>query len=421
MKTRNLVLLIMVAALLVGWAAWTLRPPKKPEINLLGTKVLPDLPINRVHKIVLTTTNATFTLAKVKDIWTVADRFNFPAAFDKIAESLLQLSELKVGQVVSTNGKGKSAFNLLDPTAADSIKELCGTRVELRDENDGLLAWLLIGKPFMRAAPSGGPSAPWTFGDYADGQYVLTGNDRVILVSQTFASLTPDAKNWLESDFINEGAAELHEISVSGPEREPFKLLRPKEDASFTLEGLQAKEGVLDSAKVDQLSGSLNFLRFDDIADPALPPKETGLGNPVLFEARTRSGRVYTIRVGNTLTNGTADRYVQVALIYQAPVESNLSPSSALAKGEAQEAAAAADKTKEQKAEEAAKQVDESAKESDKAKALNERLAPWTFILKSHRVEPFLIKRAELIKKPEAPKESAPGAPTNEISAAATP
>lgn len=404
MKIRNLVLLIMVAALLVGWAVFTLRPPKKPEIQLLGSKVLPELPVNRVHKIVLTTTNATLILAKGKDIWAVANRFNYPAAFDKIAESLLQLSELKVGQVVSTHGKGKSAFNLLDPTAADSIKELCGTRVELRDENDGLLAWLLIGKPFMRAAPgavsAGGPSAPWAFGDYPDGQYVLTGNDRVILVSQTFASLTPDAKNWLESDLINESAEELQEISVTGKEREPFKLSRAMEGASFALEGLKAEEGALDSAKVDQLSGALNFLRFDDIADPALPPKETGLGNPVLFEARTRSGRIYTIRVGNSLTNGTSDRYVQVAVIYQAPVESKAQEPEVAADDKSQTNEVAAIKTKEQKAEEAAK-------ESDEAKALNERLAPWTFILKSYSVEPFLIKRAELIKKPEAP--------TNEI------
>jgi hypothetical protein len=87
MKTRNLVLLVVLAGALIGWAAWTMRPQPKPGIALIGTKVLPSLPINQVNKIVLTTTNNTLTLAKVKGTWTVASRFNYPAAFDKIASA----------------------------------------------------------------------------------------------------------------------------------------------------------------------------------------------------------------------------------------------------------------------------------------------------------------------------------------------
>lgn len=390
MKTRNLILLVVIAGLLAGWAAWTLRPRSKPENALIGAKVLPNLPINRVAKITLTTPNETFTLAKVKGIWAVANRFNYPAAFDKISDSLLQLSELKIGQVMNTADQAqKGAFALLDPAQATPRKEQVGTRVELRDEKDGLLAAFLIGKPFLRSAPEGGMGGPLSYGgDYPDGQYVQTQDGHAVLVAKTLDRFTGDVKNWLASDFVNVGAADIQAITVSGPDRAPIALTRTNETAAFTLEGLKSEEGALDSAKANQMSGALNFLGFDDIADPALPINVTGMDRPVVFEAKTRQGQIYTLRIGNTLTNDTFDRYVQVTVAMQTPAEN---------------------KNDTVKTEETGTNTTEAAKTSrqtaDEAKELNERLATWTFILKSYRAEPFLIKRAELVKKVEAPKE----------------
>ena len=403
MKTRNLVMLVVLAGALIGWAAWTMRPQMKPEIALIGTKVLPGLPINQVNKIVLTTTDNTLTLTKVKGTWTVANRFNYPATFDKIVDGLLQLSEMKVGQVMTVSESQKGAFNLLDPVGmTPEHKEQAGTRVELRDENDGLLAILLIGKPFMRASPGGGMQGPLALGNYPDGQYVQTADGRVFLVAQTIDRLTDDVKNWLAADFINVAAADIQDISVAGPDRAPIKLVRPKAGKPFALKGLKEAEGTLDTAKVNQMSGALNLLGFDDIAVPTLPPNKTGLDHPVVFEATTRQGRIYTMRIGNTLTNDTFDRYVQVSATWKAPPESkadakdaapepDLSPGSALTKGVAKTNAA------------------------DTAKALNDRLAAWTFILKSYRAEPFLIKRVDLIKKTEPPKKAAGSAQADKV------
>lgn len=389
MKTRNLVLLVVLAGALIGWAAWTMRPQTKPGTALIGTKVLPGLPINRVNKIVLTTTGNTITLAKAKGIWTVASRFNYPAAFDKIADGLLQLGEMKVGQVMTVSESQKGAFKLLDPAAATPERqEQAGTRVELRDENDGLLATLLIGKPFMRAAPAGGMQGPFSFGDYPDGQYVQTADGRVCLVAQTLDRLVEDAKSWLAGEFINVAAADIQDISVTGPDRAAIKLVRPQEGKPFTLEGMKDEEGTLDTAKVNQMSGALNLLGFDDIAAPTLSPNETGLDHPVVFEAKTRQGQIYTMRIGNTLTNDTFDRYVQVSVAWKPPVEDKVET----AKLETSTNTADTVKISQQKAEE--------------TKTLNDRLAAWTFILKSYRAEPLLIKRTDLIKKTEPPKDA---------------
>lgn len=389
MKTRNLILLIVIAVVLIGWATWIMRPQPERDIALIGSPVLPGLPVNRVAKIVLTAPNDTVTLAKVNGIWAVASRFNYPAAFDKIADSLLQLSELKIGQVIAASQTQKGAFALLDPVQTAERKEQVGTRVELRDEKDGLLGTMLIGKPFMRAAPGGGMAGPLAFGgDYPDGQYIETADGRVLLVAKTLDRLTGDVKNWLASEFINVGAADIQAITVSGPDRAPITLTRSKEGDTFALEGLKTEEGTLDSTKVNQMSGALNYLGFDDLAAPTLPPNVTGMDRPVVFEAKTKQGQIYTLRIGNTLTNDTFDRYVQVVVAWKAPAE---------------------DKKETAKPETGTNTVDAvkaSQQKADETKALNDRLATWTYILKSYRVEPLLIKRVELIKKAEPPKEA---------------
>jgi hypothetical protein len=397
MKMRNLVLLVVLAIALIGWAAWSLRPQPKPEIALIGTKVLPGLSVNRVNKVVLTTAANILALARIKGAWVVTSRFNYPADFDKIADSLLQLGELRVGQVMAVGESQKAAFNLLDPVAmATGHMNNAGTRVELRDENDGLMAALLIGKTFMRAAPEGGMQGPLAWGDYPDGQYVQTDDGRVFIVGQTLDRLTDDVKNWLADDFINVTDADIRNISISGPGRAPIKLVRSKNGEPFALEGLKAEEGTLDTAKVNQIGGALNIMGFDDIAAPTLSPKETGLEQAVVFEAQTHQGLIYTLHIGNTLTSDTFDRYIQARVDWKAPAEPEADEKPDDRPQEADEFA----KANQQKA-------DESAKESDKAKALNDRLAPWTFIIKSYRAAPFLIKRAELIKKPEPPTPDA--------------
>lgn len=410
MKTHNLIVLVVLAGAMIGWAAWTMRPQPKPGTALIGTPVLPNLPVNQVHQIVITTANNTVTLAKVKGTWSVASRFGYPANFDKIANNLLQLSEMKVGQVVTTGESQKGRFNLLDPAATTPAnKAQAGTRVELRDENNGVIASLLVGKTFIRRAPESGAQAPLAFGDYPDGQYVQTADGRVLLVGQTLEGLTDDARNWLASEFISAAADDIRNIAITAPDRAPIKLARAKKGEPFALEGLQETEGTLDSAKVNQISGALNNLGFDDIAAPTLAPKETGLEHPVIFEAQTQQGQIYTLRIGNTLTNDTFDRYVQVAVAWKAPTEAQDEDKATAAQpplpaGNTQAKDAAAPNTL---AAANAQRADELAKTADQSKALNDQLAPWTFILKSYRVEPLLTKRQELIKKAEAPKPDA--------------
>ncbi len=396
LKTRNLFMLVVLSGVFIAWAAWMQKLPPKPATALIGTKIFPGLPINQIHKIMLTTTSNTLTLAKVKGIWIVANRFNYPANFDKIADSLLQLGEIKIGQVMTAAESQKSAFNLLDPGALSAdCKEQAGTRLELRDVNDGLLATLLIGKPFMRTSLESGIHADFLAGEYPDGRYVQTANGYICLVGQTLEYLDPDAKNWLAKVFLTVTPNDIQNITITALNRAPITLARQKNGDAFALEGLKQTEGLLDIAKVNQISGALNNLEFDDIASPSLSANETGLEHPLVFKAQTRQGQIYTLHIGNTLTNDTFDRYVRVTVDWKAPAETQANAKDSVAQPVTGTNTADTVKINQQQA--------------DETKAMNDRLSGWTFILKSYRVEPLMIKRTELIKKHESPKPNTGG------------
>lgn len=391
MKLKHLVLLVMVAALLAAWAYWRAQQASPTSPTAIGEYVLPRFPLNDVSKIIVTAPEGALTVAKIEGTWRVLNRWNYPAKFDKVADCLQDLRELKIGQVLALTEAQRGEFKLLAPTnATPDATGQTGTLVELRDARDGLLASLLIGKHFMRRPAAQRPEAMMAFGGYPDGQYIQTMNGRVVLVSKTLDRLLENAKTWLNDDFIHMPAAEIQTITVSGPDRAPITLTRAKEGETFALEGLKPEDGAADSAKISQMSGALNHLGFDDVVAPTLTSKETGLDKPIRFSAVTKQGQTYIALIGNSPTNDAFDRYAQVQVAYE--------PTAAATPADTN-AAAIPPKAGEEKG---------KVNLADETKALNEKLGPWTFTLKSYRAEALLLKREDLIKKPEPPKTEPP-------------
>ncbi len=404
MKIKTIMMLVALAVLFGALAYHSVQNKKLfSSPATIGSKVLANLPVNRVGKIIITSRDGVATIAKSNDKWVVASRFNYPANFDKVADTIRALSELKVGQTVNVDPSQLGAFNLLLASAAGTNKQAgAGTLLELRDEKDGFLASLLVGKGFMRQPAAPSSENMMGMGGFADGQYVKSVDGKVYLVAKSLERMTEGAKTWLADNFIDAPSSDIKEISVSGPDRAPIKLVAEapaasvplaaapaaREGGSFTLADLRPEEGTMENTKINQMANSLNRLGFDDIADPALTLKETGLDRPVIFKATTKDGLIYTLQLGNTLTNDTFDRYVTIS-VTNAPA-ADQPPS---------------DKPKEDAAGKEAEKAPEKKNISGQAAALNSSFAPWIYIIKSYRAEPILFNRADLIKKPEPPKK----------------
>src|SRR3989339_640879 len=185
MKGKNLLVLIVLAVVLVIVAVNTSDNGSKSKPNVIGNNVFPDLVADDVEKIVITSTEGTTTVARVNDIWSVPDRFNYPADFNKLKDYLLKVSDMKIGQVMKLDEKQKASMKLT-PTSA--------TKLEFVGKNNSTIVSLLIGEARMRK-PAGDMAE---FGGYPDGQYGSPDEGKnVYLVSTALSELPLNSKNWL--------------------------------------------------------------------------------------------------------------------------------------------------------------------------------------------------------------------------------
>lgn len=395
MKLKTILILAVLAALVGGGAWWSAQHQFPASPPAIGQRALPAFPLNEVNKISILAPGTNFSVVKTQEVWTVASRFSYPAKFAKVAECIQALDDLTIGQIITADKSQLGTFNLLTPAAnaAPDSTGQAGTLLQLFNTNNQALAELVIGKHFQRRPPSGqAQSAIPGMGSYPDGQYIRVGEDQVLLVAKNLDRLIENTKYWLDDEFINIPAQDITEMTLAGPDRAPIVLRRARENEQLSLEGLGEGAGPADAGKISQLAGALNYLGFDDIAAPELTPKMTGLDQPIVVTARTRQNQLYTLKIGNTLTNDTFDRYAQVSVAYEGP------PSAQPAEAPGAEAKPGAEAQKNQEA--------ESPALAEQTKALNSKLSAWTYILKSYRVEPLLTKREDLIKKNETSEDA---------------
>ncbi len=422
MKIRNLIILLIAAGILGIWAYKSSQDGQsKLRPGRVGEEIFKTLPLNDVAAILITTPQTNVTIKRTAENWVVAERYDYPAKFQKIVDTLLALRDLKIGQVIA-GGSERAADFRLETSAED--EELIATRLELRDASDKVLAELSIGKHFT-TQPSSRQKQNFMFGGggYPSGQYVKLADGTIAVVSSTLDNYIEPATSWLADDFLNVPTADIEEISLTGPERAPVKVIRESEAKTFTLEDFDKAEGTLDTGKLGQLAGGLSYLSFQDVADPSLTEAETGLDQPIVYTARAKDGCIYTLSIGKPVSENVEDRYVRVSLTYEQPPEKT-------AETEKTEDAEEA-KTPEPSAlppqfmAETKTKTDAETEPKVKIAELNRRHADWVYIVRSYRAENLLLTRDQLIEpkaeadEPPADSEPATGGQTAETPAAA--
>ena len=176
MNNKSLIILGVVAVALGGTAYILNGGAKSSSPKLNGKAVLPDLDASAVSKIEV---GDKLVLAAGEKGWTVETYHGYPASREKIAENLLKLGDLKVGQVV----RGKQ----LETT----------TPVVLRDAAGKELAKLELGPKHEK---------------WGHGRYAKFGGEAV-LVSDSLDAFEGDAKQWIETKIVDEPWISFNEIA----------------------------------------------------------------------------------------------------------------------------------------------------------------------------------------------------------------
>ena len=274
MKTKNLIVLAAVAAVL-GCAAYFVGSGSRPAAaKLNGKAILPGLSVADVSRVEIGTN---LVLSASADGWKVESMHGYPADRDKIAENLLKLAELKVGQVARGRKLGSE------------------TDVSVKDAFGKDLATLKLGDRHAKMR----------------GRYVAFEGETV-LVNDTLDAFDGDAKKWCNTRIASIPSSDVKAVSFSHA-GETVELEKGT-NSTWTLKGLGPREE-LDTSKTYSLDSALSYLDFNSVADPGLTEAELGFATGYVYTVTVKNGESNTVTrtatVGNKVKDGT-DRYMKL-------------------------------------------------------------------------------------------------------------
>lgn len=286
MNTKSLMALLGVAVVLGGAAYFLQRGSRPAAAKLNGKAILPGLSVADVARIEV---GDKLALAASADGWKVESLHGYPADREKIAENLMKLADLKVGQVARGRKLGAE------------------TKVSLKDAAGKELAALTLGDKHTKKATG---QAAMYGGGYPDGRYVGFAGETV-LVKDTLDAFDGETRQWCNTRIASIPSSDVQAVKYAHGD-EVVELTKGT-NSVWTLKGLTDKEE-LDTSKTYSLDSALSYLDFNAVADPKLTEAELGFATGFVYTVTVKEGsntvnRVAT--VGNKVKDGS-DRYFKL-------------------------------------------------------------------------------------------------------------
>jgi Domain of unknown function (DUF4340) len=295
MKGKQLAIILALLVVLGGIALF-LNSRNSASWSKTATsssgKVL-DFPLNDVSQLTIKESGAELNLAKKDDVWTVRERADYPADFEKVSALVRKLWELKPVQDVKIGPSQLARLQLTEPAAGSTN----GTLLDLKGAGDKRFAALLLGKKNLK-----NPDQPASEGGgIALGRYVMAqdGSNRVFLVSDTFEEIEMKPEHWLSRDFLRIENPKSVAVTGATPAMN-WKLVRDAAASPWKL--ADAKPGEeLDNAKATGAASMFAHGSFADVLAPDAPVTETGLDKPSTVRIETFDNFIYELKVGKLM------------------------------------------------------------------------------------------------------------------------
>lgn len=295
---RKQLTLILVAFVVLGGVGLWLRNRDATSYGTtasgMGEKVLGDLDVNAIARVVIRKGTNTLNLVQQEERWVVAERADYPANFTEVGETLRKLWDLKTVQPVA-GPLGASALDRLELNP-----DATGTNVpvvlELQDKDGKALRSLLLGK-LHRSRPST-PSPMGGEEGWPDGRYVMVAGQTsgASLVSETFSNLEPKPESWLNRDFFKVEKVLSAAVTYPDAATNSWKLTRATESDAWVLADA-TREEQLDTSKISGIPTALSWPSFEDVI-PNPDPAALGLDQPIVAELKTADGFDYLVKAG---------------------------------------------------------------------------------------------------------------------------
>ncbi len=433
MKGAKLVVLATITVVLVVWAWLVTARRDRPAASQeeIGKPVLPALQnvdvLNAIETITFRTRSSTVVVARAHDRWVAPERYRYPVDYNKLHDFVRKLRNLTVAQCLPGDRASLEAFHLISPSELMGTNRSSGTLVELTDRDGNILTSVLIGKERRKTTPD---SPYWSDG-YPDGRFVSV-SGKAYRVTETLSDMPSTVKDWLDADLVHVGSWDVEEIDVRDETGRRLRFKRPAHGGDLKVDDLTDQEE-MDISKVNSLAGTLSYLRFNDVADPAWTDEQMGFDTPTILTVRDKARKTYTLQIGSKPAPGD-DRYIRLSVTLEpepsapspAPVTNRVdasatntasgskdiaaprtsaAPSDAEKTREANDTTKETDEQKKKREEEEKKKKDEREKAEKEVRELNEKLRGWTYIVAKYKVDSVNAERKNFVKAKEKKEE----------------
>lgn len=368
MKRNKLVILVCVAAVMVFVAVKTGNNRIARNASDPGSReAFAELPVNDIARLVITDAYRSIELDRRANGWCAPKVFGHPASFNKIKEALITLSKIKAGEPRKLTTAQRAKARLISPLDSNAEASSKGVLVQAFTESGEACVSLLIGGERQSQGSTSMPA----------GKFVsLDNGETALITSQITVGLeVTDQANWLDNEMVSVNAFSITNIRISVHGEKDLELFS---DAAggLTMDKLSRKE-IVDESKSRAARYVLSYLRFDEVADPALEETVMGFDKPSVFEAVTDKGEVYKLTIGGK-AGGSDSRYARINAEFTGTIPPETEP------------------TEENFTASLARKEFQDAKERvDKVKGRNN----WTYILAPAKINSAIYTRKDLVTK----------------------
>ena len=289
MNARVAAILVVLLVILGGAALMYQRDEnaRRPaNSGVLGQPLLKNLKAADIAAIRIAQPDATLTLRRAENGWSIAERDGFPADLAKVRDFVLKAISLKIGQSEPVAEKDRARVNLEDPAKKGAA---AATLVEFGAADGKALAKILVGKKYFKQEPENAQKAP------GDGRFVMLPDDpgTVFLVSDPLAQASARSADWIDRTSFQ--VEKVKTLELRYPDGSGWRIERAGDNADWKLAGAKPGEKI-EVTKANAASYSLSLLELADVVPG--DAKDTGLDSPTLINATTLDGLDYAIKVG---------------------------------------------------------------------------------------------------------------------------
>lgn len=297
-KTGFLVLTGITAALIAGAAA--LRPATDAAAPSAGARFFPALDagaVNAVDRIRVTAEGRSFTLERKAGKWVAREKGGYPAAFSRVKEALVSLSQLKQFERKTSDPARYDKLDLEDPAkkgaASKRLTAFTGGRT---------VADVIVGKSNSKEILFGRSLV-----------YVRLPGDKQSWLAAGDPKLAAEIGDWLDRAVLDVKTGRIREVvqTAAGTDGDlPDRVIVGKEkagDADFALRNMPEGREIKGERFLRYIGESLDTLTLEDVR----PAGEIDFAGKAAGSAvfRTFDGLVVTVRLARTGKPDEEDKY----------------------------------------------------------------------------------------------------------------